>query len=104
MTTQYQAFMIPDNVRALVEAERLNQVILWGSGSDNPDPIWMSILAEEMGETAKEVQNIFFSEYDPDYAAQKALQTELAQVAAVAITWLERLTNGSRGSVQSGAD
>ena len=60
-------------------------------GQQNHHPIiWMSILTEEVGEAAKEANDIFFAN------AQRIeqLREELVQVAAVAIAAIESLDRG----------
>ena len=49
----------------------------------------LRVLVEEVGEVAQEIDNL---EQHPDYKALKAnLKTELTQVAAVCVAWLESL-------------
>jgi len=64
---------------ALVSAERLRQDEKWGAEREQHDMIWLTILAEEFGETAEAILK-----------KQSAETTdELVQVAAVAVAWLE---------------
>jgi len=60
------------------ESER--QFKLWGKQDLSPQQ-WMSILGEEFGESCKDVNDFNFDNY----------QTELIQVAAVALTALENI-------------
>lgn len=80
-----------DSVIAAVRAERDRQRSLWDrphewghgdcSSADVPDPIKFAVLAEETGEVARALL-----EQNPDQ-----LKTELVQVAAVAVAWLEAI-------------
>lgn len=64
--------------------ERQRQDEKWGEPSPNHNPfIWQTILTEETGEAAKEVLS-GVNHIDK-------LKTELIQVAAVAIAWLESI-------------
>jgi hypothetical protein len=75
-----------------IRAERARQAAKWGFGhawgygdcsSDAvPDPVKAAVLAEECGEVARAV----LDRNGPD-----DLRTELIQVAAVAVAWLEGL-------------
>ena len=69
--------------------ERKRQDYKWGQQNHHPI-IWMSILTEEVGEAAKEANDIFFAN------AQRIeqLREELVQVAAVAIAAIESLDRG----------
>ena len=76
-------------VYALIDTERARQRQLWeashrwGKGDcsspDVPSPIKAVVLAEESGEVARAVLEL----------NDAALRTELVQVAAVAVAWLE---------------
>lgn len=72
------------NAFELVEKELLRQDERWGADQNQHDMIWLTILAEEFGETAQAIlqkQPIEITE-------------ELVQVAAVSIAWLKnRLQN-----------
>ncbi len=81
--------MTRDDVYALIDAERTRQAKRWagphgwGSGdcasSDVETIVKVAVLGEECGEVARAV-------LDHD---DNNLQTELVQVAAVAVAWLE---------------
>lgn len=60
----------------IIEKERANQLAKWGE-QDHTDAWWLVILLEEVGEVAR---NILEGEN---------VNAELAQVAAVAVAWLE---------------
>ncbi len=62
--------------------ERDRQDIKWGSQRQLSDREWLAILVEEVGEAAKDILD-----QKPD-----GLKTEVVQVAAVALAWLEALT------------
>lgn len=71
-----------------IVAERKRQDELWGFPQKNTNAEWGCILAEECGEVAQEVLRIRFSDKSPE-----DLKTELVQVAAVCVSWLEHLEN-----------
>jgi hypothetical protein len=78
---------------ALIDEERARQAAkwagphAWGSGDCSsptvPDPIKLAVLLEEVGEVSRALLD-----NDPDNLA-----TELIQVAAVAVAWLEGITS-----------
>lgn len=70
----------------LVKKERERQDELWGK-QNHPDGLWLTILVEEVGEVARELQG---RSPNPEAARIKRLREELVQVAAVAIAWAER--------------
>lgn len=75
-----------------VTDERGNQLQKWGV--QNHAPIeWMAILAEEVGEAAKEALEHHWAgkHYPPDPDRLKRLRAELVQVAAVAVAMIESL-------------
>ncbi len=65
----------------LVLEERKAQDIKWGKQSHS-DLYWLGILAEEFGELAKEII---------ESNGSKAIESELVQVAAVAVAWIEQI-------------
>lgn len=74
-----------------VEIERKRQDQLWGEQNHKPE-VWLSILAEEVGEVAQEVQNMKFKRADgADY------REELVQVAAVAVAMIEAFDRSPKG-------
>ncbi len=79
--------------------ERKCQDDNWGE-QEHEDPVWLTILTEEVGEVAKEVLRGEFGlddgpQDDFDQAMRKShieyLKLELTHVAAVAVAWLEKL-------------
>jgi NTP pyrophosphatase (non-canonical NTP hydrolase) len=66
-----------------IAEERQRQNEKWGE-QNHDDYTWLAILSEELGETA---QAALHNEFGGD--AKGTLRTELVQVAAVAIQWLE---------------
>ena len=68
-----------DQAVELVRSERLRQDEKWGADREQHDMIWLTILAEEFGETAEAILK------------KQSVETteELIQVAAVAVAWLE---------------
>jgi len=79
MTTQ-------DLIFAAIRAERKAQDDRWGTWHDPGDGILLAVLAEELGEVARELNEPW--PFPPD---ARRLRSELLQVAAVAIQWLETL-------------
>jgi len=64
-----------------IKDERIRQDYLWGDQSGHADEYWVAILAEEVGEAAKEVL----------HKDTIKLFVELTQVAAVTVQWMEAL-------------
>ncbi len=88
--------MTADSLNADIEA--IDKAILdemrraderWGLAHDPPDAIWLAVLAEELGEAAKEVNEPWPQPLNE--RERQALYGELAQVAAVAMRWMVRL-------------
>jgi hypothetical protein len=77
VSTQEQVFATQD-----VLDERDRQDAKWGSQRHLSDREWLTILTEEVGEAAKDILD---QKHD-------GLKTEVTQVAAVALAWLEALT------------
>ena len=74
-----------------VSEERRRQDGRWGKPAERnlPLPIWLTVLAEEVGEVAHEI--LVGAKHD-DYTA---LRAELVQVAAVAIAMIEAIDGES---------
>lgn len=79
----------------MVAAERLRQIIKWGGrdadGVENPatsNYVRLRVLAEEFGEVAEAMGR------PEDGNGKRNLETELVQVAAVCVAWLEGLGVG----------
>lgn len=66
-------------------AERKRQDQKWGYTQENTYCEWASVLAEETGELAKELNELNFGRGD-----QERMETEAVQVAAVALAILEQ--------------
>jgi NTP pyrophosphatase (non-canonical NTP hydrolase) len=64
----------------LIAEERKRQDIKWGANRDQHDMIWLTILIEEVGETAEAILKHL-----------PTVKDELIQVAAVAVAWLENI-------------
>jgi len=64
-----------------VLAERERQDSIWGDQIDNSDSVWALIALEELGEVAKDINDIKLG----------SAYTEVIQVAAVMIAWAESL-------------
>ena len=65
--------------------ERKRQDMKWGIQNHN-HANWLLILTEEIGEAAKEANEIHFRDGDVE-----KLKTELIQSAAVIVSWLENI-------------
>lgn len=89
----------PTSLSVLVEVlhERGRQKEKWGE-QNNSDFEWTSILSEEVGEAAKEVNDLNFTSV-ADPAAEERLRAELVQVAAVAVAWVECIDRRSGADV-----
>ncbi len=81
------AVLPPDRTRWLKEilAERERQDQKWGYPQENTYCEWSSILGEEAGELAKELNELNFGRGNPD-----RMNEEAVQVAAVALSILEQ--------------
>lgn len=87
-----------ETARAVYDAigERARQDDRWGDQSQHDDATWLAILTEEVGESAQAVLHWKF-----DGPARGTLRSELVQVAAVALAWIEAIDK--RGE-RAGAD
>ena len=84
--------MTREDIYAAIDAERARQTRkwaaphAWGQGDASSDQVEsivkVAVLAEEVGEVSRAVL---------DYAHPEQLRTELVQVAAVAVAWLESM-------------
>lgn len=76
-----------------IEDERMRQNAKWGP-QDHDDPKWLAIVTEELGEVAKEV-NELTPAAGPMSAPGKILEInlrkELIQTAASCVAWLEAI-------------
>jgi len=76
----------------LVRQERENQNEKWGDQSDVDLFEWVSILAEEVGELAQEVNDVHLCRHvHVKRGGYKRVQEEAVQVAAVAIEIVEKM-------------
>ncbi len=85
-----------DGVYDDVEAEVEEQEERWGVNllrAEQADGLWLSVLTEEVGEVAREICEGWGT------ANIIRLRSELIQVAAVAISWLEALVASERNCV-----
>lgn len=69
-----------------VQDERRRQDKLWGGVQQLPDYTYLAIATEELGEAA---QAMLHDEFGGDHAG--TLRTELVQLAAVVVQWIERI-------------
>ena len=83
VTTKIQSDMLQE-----IADERLKQEYKWGI-QHLPGRLWFTILSEEVGEVAKELNE--YKDYLDDPCFIKKIKEELIQVAAVAVAWLEDL-------------
>jgi NTP pyrophosphatase (non-canonical NTP hydrolase) len=82
---------ITANVLQEVFDERLRQDAKWGEQNHTPVE-YFAVLAEEVGEVAKDaVENRF----NPDEGSVANMRAELIQVAAVAVAMVESLDRGN---------
>jgi NTP pyrophosphatase (non-canonical NTP hydrolase) len=72
-----------------IRDERTRQDRKWGFPQHRSTAEWMTILAEEVGEVAMEANEVHFRARD-----RSELVTELVQVAAVCVSWLEHMSEG----------
>lgn len=80
--------MTLENVFNLIKAERMRQEALYGPQEDRTRLEWHAILAEEMGEVSKEINDIHFKNKDTE-----ELLTELIQLASVAVAMVQLIEN-----------
>lgn len=85
-----------------IRVERHRQDMKWGDQSAHPDGFMLAILLEEVGEAATAV--IRADDPDPDLRHRyvEGLRTELVQVAAVAVQWIEHLDAAQERKNRSG--
>lgn len=77
---------------AEIANERIKQDKKWGEQNHHP-VLYMNILLEEVGEAAKEANDIYWDSNKADVLAEK-MRGELIQVAAVAVAMVECLDRG----------
>lgn len=71
--------VLSDVLIAIIERERTSQDERWGKQVLSPTE-WLTVIAEEFGEVAKQVKE------------RKDVRTELIQLTAVCVAWLEEIT------------
>jgi len=81
-----------DNIIKKLITERKRQNQKWGFPQKLSLVEWQSILSEEVGEVAKEINDISFSRVD----RVDELKEELIQVAAVAVSMIEHIERKER--------
>ena len=74
-------------VNRLVENEQLRQTEKFGSQINRTDLEWFAITSEEFGETAREVNDLYFTNTD---GAEERMVTEAIQTMACLKSWLEQ--------------
>jgi hypothetical protein len=75
-----------EQVYRLIEQERQRQTELFPDAETNGDFVWAAVLGEEFGEVCRAALMRSFSG-----GPVEDLRSELVQVAAVAVAWLEFL-------------
>ena len=87
--------MSPEDTIGYVLDEFHRQRTLWGDSKDLAprDPgTWLAILTEEVGEAAKAI-------ITPDSEPDGDLITELVQIAAVCVSWLDAIEHGGATTI-----
>ena len=80
-------------VLRLIVAERARQDCKWGTDfTGRTDERWLAILMEEVGEVAQAFLQAPGG-LEPSGAGDRHIEEELAQVAAVVVSWLEYRTS-----------
>jgi NTP pyrophosphatase (non-canonical NTP hydrolase) len=79
-----------DDILDLVHRECNRQERKWGVQTHD-DNKWMVILTEEVGEAAMDINELGDGSLTPEVREEliNRLRSELAQVAAVAVSWLD---------------
>ena len=90
---------IPNLIQSLVfqriGEERSKQDKQWGI-PHNQQRLWFTILSEEVGEVAKELNEFWDRDYLDDPCFISKIKNELIQVAAVCVAWLEDLERSKK--------
>ena len=74
-----------------IRRERLYQTNKWGEHNQTHHYVeWLAILAEEFGEVATETNAIIWDKKSRDEVWEH-LRSELIQVAAVAVAWIQQI-------------
>lgn len=106
--TYYQLTRGESAALAAIGAERGRQVEKWGDQPGRSPVEWIAIATEELGETAKEANDLHFAPpprgsnqeivYALDIAEATAarMRTELVQLAAVCLAWAGHLYTETR--------
>jgi len=77
-----------------VSMERDRQDAKWGDQSGNEPCVWAAVLSEECGEASQAALHVQFEHR----LTIDDLRSELVQVAAVAVAWIEAIdAEGERG-------
>lgn len=79
-------WFVLDDIFQDIRDERKRQNNKWGGVQQLPDYTYLAIATEELGEAA---QAMLHDEFGGDHAG--TLRTELVQLAAVIVQWLERM-------------
>ena len=79
--------LLPTSIQVDIASERLRQKMKWGT-QHHPWATWISILAEEFGEAAKEANDLLNND---NAGGLERLRTELVQVAAVSVQILQAI-------------
>lgn len=90
-TSAQKANLVDNGVLYDVLKERFRQDARWGE-QNHRQMIWLGILAEEFGEAAKEINELYFNRA----WSVARLRNELIQVAAVAVAMVESLDRNGK--------
>jgi len=85
--------LLKDNMEKLLDLiieERKRQDEKWGANRNLEDMEWLTILVEEVGESAEAILK-----------GLPELKDEIVQIAAVALAWLECLTAASQQGTEA---
>ena len=74
-----------DKVIKEIKKERRQQDLKWGTIQERVDDEFLPVLMEEVGEVARAVNEFKY------YGPKDSVRSELVQVAAVCVAWIELL-------------
>lgn len=72
---------------AAIDMERNSQDSIWGE-QNHPNLFWLSLLAEEFGEVARDIND----------KNLENIKSEIVQTAAVCVAWLECIERNNRNA------
>jgi NTP pyrophosphatase (non-canonical NTP hydrolase) len=80
-----------DDIYGLIDEERARQNEKWGFAHPVSNPVWVMVMAEELGEVARAAHDMKYAIPIKRGLYWEKLRAELVQVAACAVWWLEEL-------------